>query len=260
MKTIEVKDWDSLQQVLQSKQFDKSHAIFRGAPNFQKHKLRPKIGRLVDGHQPYTLERETSLYARFKQFAALHWTSRPESDWDLLALAQHFGLPTRLLDWCFNPLVAAWFALEGRFPQVPPKRKPGPGSSSPPSYPAVVYARKIPDQVAVSGTGSPLKVKNVVSFLPSHATSRIAVQSGVFTVHPKPTQDWDDDEIVALLLDFNERAWRVATRRLLRIGFHRYALFPDLDGLSAHLSALYTRDFSLQLGRIARPTEQEDEG
>jgi len=260
MEEIEVRDWDHLLDVLRSKRFDVSQCIFRGASNFFEHKLKPKIGRLVDGHQPYSLRRELFLLERFKQFAALHITSYyPASDWDFIALAQHHGLPTRLLDWTFNPLVAAYFALERRFPQVPKKRKPGPSTFSPANYPAVIYARTLPNQVDTSRIVDPLTVPEVLSFLPSHTTRRIAVQSGVFTVHNKPNQDWDDYQTVALLLNFDEAKWRLATRRLLRFGFHRYSLFPDLDGLSDYLSSLYTRHFSLQLGITAPSADEEGE-
>jgi len=38
-------------------------------------------------------------------------TWMPENLWDLAALSQHFGVPTRLLDWSYSPLAAAFFAL-----------------------------------------------------------------------------------------------------------------------------------------------------
>jgi hypothetical protein len=37
----------------------------------------------------------------------------PEDIWSICALAQHYGLPTRFLDWSRRPLIAAYFAAEG---------------------------------------------------------------------------------------------------------------------------------------------------
>jgi hypothetical protein len=37
----------------------------------------------------------------------------PADLWSVMALAQHHGIPTRLLDWSWDPYVAAYFAAEG---------------------------------------------------------------------------------------------------------------------------------------------------
>src|SRR5262249_39321139 len=83
--------------------------IFRGHAD-ANWELKPKAGR------PPFLGREKELFDAWKRRAIEHLPSHVTSIWDLLAIAQHHGLATRLLDWTTNLLNAAYFAVREHRP------------------------------------------------------------------------------------------------------------------------------------------------
>ncbi len=109
-KDIIVDSWAELQDHLFDRTWDeqlqryRSSFVYRGL-NQVDYPLATSLMRL-DG--PYDrLERH--LLRNFRKYA--HRNAAPgQSVWNWLAVAQHHGLPTRLLDWTYSPYVALHFA------------------------------------------------------------------------------------------------------------------------------------------------------
>jgi hypothetical protein len=158
------------------------------------------------------------MLRKFKEAVRLMLPIEPRDDWEWLALAQHHGLLTRLLDWTRNPMVALYFAVE----------KAHDGDS------AVWCIR--PKATYDTAENAPWEIEKVWTVYLPHVSPRIGVQKGVFTAHPFPELPPERWGIPVEKVIIAGEA-RVEIRGQLRaFGVDRASLFPDFDGIASSIN------------------------
>jgi hypothetical protein len=110
VRELRPKSWTELQDMLFGNSWNKniqrfrSDYVYRGLGNADW-ALKTSLARLGGNFR----ELEAHLLRNFKKYATQQsFSSR--SEWTWLAMAQHYGLPTRMLDWTYSPYVALHFA------------------------------------------------------------------------------------------------------------------------------------------------------
>jgi FRG domain len=199
-----------------------SRWIFRGHA-WEEWALMPSAGRNA-GYTPLFEER---VFRAFKKDARLHMHVPETSDWDWLALGQHFGLPTRLLDWSTNPLVACFFALMDE--QYEGKN-------------AVVIAYPLDEKQMVDPATwpSPFEIRQVGFMFPSSLAPRILSQRGLFSVHPHPNEPWQPEEISDKHRFVIPAEFKFPfQRKLFRMGVDAAHIWANLEGVCASLRWQY---------------------
>ena|SRR2546430_13426045 len=158
---------------------------------------------------------------------------RPDTDFDWLSIAQHYGLPTRLLDWTGNALAALWFAVAS---------DPGPGVTE-----GVVWVLEVEpkNEKKPSRNESPFELNRTYIFQPFHIDRRIAAQVGWFSIHRYSEERgkfYALDNIKLYKPNIQRYPVPIAAFDKLRaelrlVGVTQATIFPDLAGLCAEIQA-----------------------
>ncbi len=202
--------------LLQTKKI--SASIFRGVSR-EDYKLIPKIGRLGTDVSLAILEKQT--LDDFKKEASPYLKHHPSDEWEWLALAQHHGLATRLLDWTKNPLIALYFAVEKNY-------------SADCTVYALSYGSDDIKYIDIKKYSEPLEVPRTFIVPPTLISNRLTAQHGLFTVHPKPHEVFESRQIIKCTIPAEHR--NNIRKNLVEMGINRSSLFPDLDGVAYSLN------------------------
>ncbi|MEW6270337.1 MAG: FRG domain-containing protein [Thermodesulfobacteriota bacterium] len=224
-------------------------AVYRGCRDASS-PLLTSLDRLAGVERPHAKSHlEPHLFRSFARYArAFVSSSRP---WELLATAQHHGVPTRLLDWTVSPLIAAHFAtlrprglavviwrldwrrvherfelpdhaltideVEGFFGEVPP-------------FDEASRRRKSPIACLLE---------------PPSFEPRIVAQAGAFTVCSDTSVSFDDflarhglsDALTRFVIEADDVP--MLRDQLDLLGVDERRIFPDLDGVAAAIRRYY---------------------
>ena len=267
IREIVIRDWASLVQELFDESLNPNLDRFRSPYAFRgladpSYKLETSLVRL----RHKTLEElkfiEQRLLDSFKKYAHGQFDEKL-SIWHWISLAQHHGLPTRLLDWTYSPFVALHFATSDlskidrdgvvwcvNFWEaqnwLPPGLQAALQRKRLSVFPIETLAQEFEEFSKFDNPDAHLEF--MVFFEPPSLDGRIVNQVALFSFLSRPglqLDDWlqsvsaDNPRICKKIIIDKSLKWEVRDK-LDQANITERVLFPGLDGLSAWLKRWYT--------------------
>lgn len=270
MTEIRVSDWNELNEQLYGNSFNpnigriRSTYAFRGVSSAD-YRLTTSLSRLGGDFAAM----EQHLLRNFRKYAR-RGDVQTDSVWNWLAVAQHHGLPTRLLDWTFSPQVAMHFATArlreferdaviwavdfvNAHALLPKPLRAEMQSEAADVFTVEMLTRRAPSLEEFDGLD---EEPFVLFFEPPSLDDRIVNQFALFSVMSSPEahlEEWlvSHPELVRRIVIPAELKWEVRDK-LDQANVTERVLFPGLDGLSAWLKRYYSP-------RCPDPVRQGDE-
>ena len=238
MREIKINSWLELSDWLDGFKPAEKKFAFRGQADAEWHLTTRLARHFLDNHvnEHQWRLRERKMYCHFRT-RLLKTCPHMYDDWPppaILSLMQHHGAPTRLLDFSYDPKVAAYFALEDSrdrsaiwvvdcpFLEQRRQEKGLDPYCGPTHEPDCREFQKDPDG----------RYRLVASILEStHSHGRLVAQRGCFLV-PGSISEWVDESLVHTKVELSADLVDESLEHLSAEGYNRDRLFPDLDRIA----------------------------
>lgn len=229
---------------------------FRGMGSSRFH-LVPSLYRSEAGREAFADDELRSEFAR--RALPLVAERPPRDDWEWYSLMQHYGAPTRLLDWTDSALVALYFAISSYQADHRTVASNGPvvwalnpwvlnAKGTVRVYgPAGTGAADIQGYLAAPYSDKKWLPKYPIALDPTFIAQRMLAQHSHFTLHGFDVRGLEEmkDELElgnALLkvgIRSRDESLRTMRQRIALLGISETTIFPDLGGLSRELRLEY---------------------
>lgn len=210
---------------------------YRGHPD-DDHYLLASLLRYTNG-----LDKEKYLFDSFQKFSDRIFKRRA-SEWETLFEMQHYGVPTRLLDWTESFGVALFFAAyynkryasakDAAIYLLSPHRLN--------KHSGINRVYRIPeDEASFSYKGiywnqTPFAANAPIAIEPIFINDRMLAQRGMFTVHHDDIKPIEDEFSVAIKkVNIPNNVIDAAMDFLGLTNINQYSVFPDLAGIAGYL-------------------------
>lgn len=187
---------------------------------------------------------EKRMLQEFSTKSFSHLKLNSTTKLEKMTIAQHHGVPTRLLDWTENALTALYFATNKDLP-----------SSQKYAIVWVVSFERKSNYILNDLNTDPFSLKKLRFYKPADIIPRVASQLGWFSIHPKgsgsrkgwydrveESLDNDDDSVRLNKFRIHSDCIKKIRETLETCGINEYSIYQDLDSLGRYIFEKYRKD------------------